>query len=269
MKRLAFTLTEIIVAIVVMGIIVGLTLPITRDKLDKVDYVSYYLGYKITEGISAEVMPTINSLIDSGASVSDYAARLREEIVKVFSIASSSSATSVSSVQSAATSKDFSSLTPHVTFANGAKLYIGSAISTIAQLSDSTDEKDRSGYVLYIDVDGKQHKTKLYSDVFPYYLTRSGKVIPAFDSSVVAGANNNEHLAFNIIADIFDASGNRTEKILAAGVSFREAACLSKLVTSSTYCGTFAATTSVNGVNCTLAEPDCRIKVKKPIRILN
>ena len=45
----------------------------------------------------------------------------------------------------------------------------------IAQLKDSVDEDDRVGFVVYVDIDGKRSKTRLYDDVFPFYLTKSGK----------------------------------------------------------------------------------------------
>ena len=46
MKKNAFTMAEIVVAIVVMAIIVAVVVPITKDKFEKVDYASYYLGYE-------------------------------------------------------------------------------------------------------------------------------------------------------------------------------------------------------------------------------
>ncbi len=59
MKKKAFTLAEIMVAIVIMSIVVAVVVPITKDKLQKVDYATYYLGYKTLQPITTEIMPEI------------------------------------------------------------------------------------------------------------------------------------------------------------------------------------------------------------------
>ncbi len=187
--------------------------------------------------------------------------------------------TSVASVQAAAASDtgNFSSLKPHVTLSNGVKIYIGSDYGEIDILNDSVDENDREGFVIYIDVDGNNNRCRLYEDVYPFYLVKSGKIIPAFKDGVKAGANSEESLAFNLHADKFDASGNRLSKLLTANTqgdddpkSFRAVACTAGYVTSTKYCGVDPKTITVDGINCHTSETaDCRIKVKSPIRILN
>ena len=56
MKRFAYTMAEIIIAIVVMAVIVAVTVPITKDKLKKVDYATYYLGYRVAQTIASEML---------------------------------------------------------------------------------------------------------------------------------------------------------------------------------------------------------------------
>ena len=182
-----------------------------------------------------------------------------------------------SSVQTAVTSKDFSSLIPHITFSNGLKMYMASDLEEISALSDSVDEADREGFVVYVDIDGTRSKSKLYDDVFPFYLTKSGKVIPGYDASIIAGANCEKSLAFDILYDDFS-SGDRKLKRLDGTTldntdtySFKNAACLSGYVKSLKYCGFDPAVgKEVNGINCnTNTQADCRIRVRKPIRIFN
>ena len=94
-------------------------------------------------------------------------------------------------------------MTPHIVLQNGLKIYIASDYGEIDQLNDSVDEADKTGFTIYIDVDGKRSKTRLYDDVFPFYLAKSGKVIPGYDSNIVAGANCEKNLAFDILYDKF------------------------------------------------------------------
>ena len=185
---------------------------------------------------------------------------------------------SVADVINASTSKDFSSVEPHVVFPSGIKLYLASDFAEIAQLDDSLDEDDRIGFTIYVDVDGNKSKSRLYDDVFPFYLTKSGKVIPGYDSSIVAGANCEKNLAFDVLYDVFDALGNRQLKSIrgysvdgADEFSFKNAACISGYVKSQKYCGIDpAAGVTVGDVNCfTSPKADCRLKVRKPLRIFN
>ena len=176
----------------------------------------------------------------------------------------------------AISTKDFSFINPNLTLPNGLKIYIASDFAEIEALNDSLDEDDRVGFVVYVDVDGSRSKSRLYDDVFPFYLTKSGKVIPGYDSSTVAGANCEKNLAFDILYDEFDSSGNRKLKRLdgvsiggADMYSFKNAACISGYVKSQKYCGiSFDGSLVINGVNCkTDDKADCRIQVRKPLKI--
>ena len=178
-------------------------------------------------------------------------------------------------VQEAAASKDFSSLTPHIILPNGLKVYIASDLAEIEQLNDSPISADKSGFVIYIDVDGSRSKTRLYDDVFPFYLTESGKLIPGYDSTITAGANCEKNLAFDIVYDKFSGSNRKVKKYEAGTVtgsdlnSFKNTACVSGYVRSLKYCGISPDMSIIyDGVNCkTDKKADCRLKVRKPLRI--
>ncbi len=181
-------------------------------------------------------------------------------------------------VQQAAANKDFSGLTPHMVLQNGLKIYIASDYGEISQLSDSLEESDRIGFTVYIDVDGNRSKSRLYDDVFPFYIVNSGKVIPGYDASIVAGANSEKNLAFDLLYDDFDASGNRKLKRLsgysvsgADEASFKNGACITGYVKSQKYCSMDPSTgVTVNGINCaTDKKVDCRMKVRKPLKVFN
>lgn len=214
---------------------------------------------------------------DTQEETTNYTTQFCDSMKNTHASPQNSCTEATSSVQTAVTSKDFSSLTPHITFSNGLKMYMASDLEEISALSDSVDEADREGFVVYVDVDGTRSKSKLYDDVFPFYLTKSGKVIPGYDASIIAGANCEKSLAFDILYDDFS-SGDRKLKRLDGTTldntdtySFKNAACLSGYVKSLKYCGFDPAVgKEVNGINCnTNTQADCRIRVRKPIRIFN
>ena len=240
------------------------------DNGNEDDYDSY--GGKYTSNNSVLCIGN-----GSGSSSIDYKTQFCDSMKNTHAGPQNSCTEATSSVQTAVTSKDFSSLTPHITFSNGLKMYMASNLEEISALSDSVDEADREGFVVYVDIDGTRSKSKLYDDVFPFYLTKSGKVIPGYDASIIAGANCEKSLAFDILYDDFS-SGDRKLKRLDGTTldntdtySFKNAACLSGYVKSLKYCGFDPAVgKEVNGINCnTNTQADCRIRVRKPIRIFN
>lgn len=57
------------------------------------------------------------------------------------------------------------------------------------------------GYIVYIDVDGSKGNSTLWDDVYPFYITMSGRVVPAFDSAANpdgAGADSVHHLQVSV-----------------------------------------------------------------------
>ncbi|MBQ8168822.1 hypothetical protein IJZ97_05335 [bacterium] len=169
--------------------------------------------------------------------------------------------TTVASVQSAATSRDFSTLAPHLTLTNGLRIYIGSDYAEIDDLNDSTNENDRVGFILYVDVNGKSGKSLLFEDIFPFYLVKSGKVIPAYNPAIATGPISDAYLGVNVIYDSFS-EDQRTVKLLLKDANFKKAACVTGYVTASTYCDG-----EVQYDICKDMAHDCRMIIKKPIKI--
>ncbi len=48
----AFTITELIVAMVVLALVVSVTIPIVRKKMEKVSYAQYWMGYNAAQNIA-------------------------------------------------------------------------------------------------------------------------------------------------------------------------------------------------------------------------
>ncbi len=179
---------------------------------------------------------------------------LCETIKDMYNIKNSKCDASVADVQTSAVSLDFSTLTPHITLTNGLKIYIGSDLVTLPDLSDAVEENDQSGFIIYIDVNGKAGKSKLYEDVFPFYLLKSGKVLAAYNPALAAGGNNVDNLNCRVLYD-----ENRTVKVLMRDATFQEAACATGMIQSELYCGE-----NVQYEICKDMAKDCRVRENKP-----
>lgn len=232
--------------------------------------------YTIGLGVSGRGGPMHNSVCMGEYQKTDY--NLCNDIKNSYSVSQSDCNASIDNVKTAVQSANFANLTPHITLISGSKIFLASnfkEMEEIAQLKDSVDEDDRVGFVVYVDIDGKRSKTRLYDDVFPFYLTKSGKVIPGYDSNIVAGANCEKNLAFDILYDKFSGENRMVKQYEIGSItgsdmnSFKNTACISGYVKSLIYCGVSPdMSITYDGVNCkTDTKADCRIRVRKPLRI--
>ena len=191
----------------------------------------------------------------------DKAPDLCTAVKQEFNIASANCDVSTDTVKTAATSGNFAGITPHLVFQNGLKMYIGLNYGDLTELSDAEDENDREGYLVYLDVNGDSGKGKLWEDVFPFYLLRSGKLLAGYREESPAGGNNAEHLSVNVIYDSYS-GGNREVKLLMSDTNFRNAACATGYIKSNKYC---------DGREqydlCKKDYHDCRMIIKEPLKI--
>ena len=183
----------------------------------------------------------------------------------------------------AADTTDFSDITADIVLRNGMKIFNASQDpATIPDLSltehtgakitkaDGTEiYTDEFGYVLYIDIDGGRNGgSVLWEDVFPFYVTLSGKVIPAYKTDAIAqfGGGSRYYLQTSLQVDSVDALG-ATQFWLdgAESISFRQAACMSGYVGAATqYCSRTPAVTE--SATCSEENNSCSIKKVSPIR---
>ncbi len=180
---------------------------------------------------------------------------------------------------------NFSGITPDIVLRNGMRVF--NASQNPANISEFTlangEHKnnfftkddgtkiylDEFGYTLYIDIDGGRNGgSVLWEDVFPFYVTLSGKVIPAYKTDAIAqfGGGSRYYLQTSLQVDSVDAQG-ATQFWLdgAKSISFRQAACMSGYVGAATqYCSRTPAVTE--SATCSEENNSCSIKKVSPIR---
>lgn len=123
------------------------------------------------------------------------------------------------------------------------------------------------GYTVYVDIDGAKGDSQLWSDVYPFYLTLSGKIIPAYDKANpgVSGGDSSRHLQVSVQYEDYS-SGNRHIKWLSKSVSFKEGACQSGYVGQDTkYCKNNEAVSMLDDCS-TEGNSMCSVKEIKPVK---
>lgn len=122
------------------------------------------------------------------------------------------------------------------------------------------------GYVVYVDIDGKKGTSTLWDDVFPFYITLSGQVVPAYttDDGSDFGGNNSSYLQTSVQYEKISAQGRRKIDWLSKSVSFKEGACKSGFLNSSTpYCSGIG---KLSQCNTTASGEKCSLKIVKPVK---
>lgn len=198
----------------------------------------------------------------TATAAANTAATFCNKIADVYNVNADNCSVATSKVTSAVSSGNFKDVTPHIILSNGLRIYLGSDITSISELTGAS-KNDRVGFKVYVDINGTSGKGKLYQDVFPFYLLVSGKTVPGYrdDKDNPAGANNKNHLSLNVVYDNYS-SNTREIKLLLRDTNFRSAACAIGYVTSSKYCDT-AKTYNV----CKKEYHDCRFIVNKPFKL--
>ena len=177
----------------------------------------------------------------------------------------------------ASNTTDFSDKKPDVTLRNGLRIYnMHNDATAIAMLAGNTQggvydgvpNTNAYGYTVYIDIDGVKGDSKLWSDVYPFYITLSGKVIPGYDATANpngAGGDSTSHMQVSVEYENYN-SGKRAITWLAKSVPFKEGACLAGYVGDATpYCKNNGAVTKAP--NCTTdSDSVCRVKQIKPVK---
>ena len=171
---------------------------------------------------------------------------------------------------------NFADKSPDITLRNGLRVYNmhtdARAISDLANNTqggsyDGVPNTNSYGYTVYVDIDGSRGDSQLWSDVYPFYITLSGKIIPAYDSAnpEQSGGDSVRHMQVSVENENYN-SGRRSIKWLAKSVPFKEGACIAGYVGDSTpYCKN--GTSYTQAVECTSnINSFCRVKQIQPVK---
>lgn len=187
---------------------------------------------------------------------------------------------SISGISSASSEGFFSDTKkPDIILRNGMRIYnLKSEPVTISELS-SENTKDSSytkpdgttelyipetGYTIYIDLDGYQGSSTLWEDVYPFYITMDGRVIPAYTTrdGVASGGNSKFHLQVSIY-DEYGPKNNRKAEWREIAIPFRQAVCsIDKVKNDTPYCS------GITKVECNKENCTSDIKAIKRVKFL-
>ena len=176
---------------------------------------------------------------------------------------------------------DFNGKKPDFIFRNGMLVYNASQDPkkldilagnskgvTYPASDDSAIDIDEFGYILYVDIDGaKNGDGVLWEDVYPFYVTLSGNVIPAYDENnpETVGGDSKLHLQTSVRDEYIDDTTGRHVEWLTKSKSFKESACLMNMVKEATpYCSRGVA--AAGNSNCSENKHDCRLKTVMPVK---
>ena len=178
---------------------------------------------------------------------------------------------------------DFSGITEDIILRNGMKIYnasqnpdsiadlVGNETGgTVTKTDGTTFDTNIAGYTLYVDIDGSSGESKLWEDVFPFYVTLSGKVIPAYKTDALGefGGDSRYYMQTSIQVDAVDSVG-ATQYWLLKSKSFKESACKAGYVGQNTlYCSRHDATNPAvtKDTICSQEQNSCSVKKVSPIR---
>lgn len=168
---------------------------------------------------------------------------------------------------------EFADLTPDLILRNGVRLYnVHQDPALIPQLrivgqDDETSEKDmnQQGCIVYADVDGSKGSSILWEDVYPFFITLSGRVVPAYDKEANpdgSGGDSENHMQVSVKNETYSDNGHRIIRWLSKSVSFKEGGCQAGYVNSSTqYCGGLFYNNE-----CSLTNSSCQLKIIRPLK---
>ncbi len=169
---------------------------------------------------------------------------------------------------------DFSSKTPDIVLRNGIRIYnLHQDPTNIAVLQNNentgsytgVDNTNTWGYTVYVDVDGANSGDSVkWEDVYPFYITLSGRVIPAYDSSNPGeyGGDSPYHLQVSIYNEKVNSSGSIDPSWIEKSITFKEGACKVGYISSTTpYCGGISKLAECSAVNSA-----CQLKAIRPVK---
>ena len=218
------------------------------------------------------------SCVQSSRTITLTGQKYCEYMVSLLNTKANAAECSGPSISSTLTS--FSGKIPDITLRNGMRLYnVRQNPQAIAELANNIEggkinlngtvvDTNKWGYTVYVDIDGEKGASEKWVDVYPFYVTLSGLVIPAYDKDHpgLYGGDSRNHLQVSIEDEVIQ-DGRRKTKWLAKSVSYKEGACGAGYIGADTpYCKNNGAVSLKS--ECSIDNSLCRLKYIKPIKFL-
>lgn len=135
-----------------------------------------------------------------------------------------------------------------------------------------------SGFTVYVDINGTQGDGTLWKDVFPFYITTTGRVFPAYPldaASAHVGGHNPAYLPTDVY--YYKSTASSRKRVVAySSVSYAEAVCRAGMVNPySPYCYNLGVTAGTNPCSTITDDDDdatqkykCFISVRRKNKLL-
>lgn len=263
----AFTLLEMMVIFIIMGIIAAAVAKIAKTRTDYTNQYMYYAAYTaIKDGMSEliaigclssdlEVCGTTKSLPLKG-HVADNTG-FCDRISDLYNTVGTVNCDTSTDIPPGTT--DFSSKTPNFVTTNNLRFYNMAADPIPMSYDPSSgagDEISLQTYVFYVDIDGPKRHSILNQDVVRFYVLQDDAKL-MFDPTSVGSTN----LAY-LSASVRYKDSSRVYHWLDRGVSLQRAMCISGSVPYINFCDNFGITRDTT--NCPASGSTCEVIINKP-----
>ena len=276
----AYTLAEVFIVMLIIAVVAAISIKISKTKLDSIVSLTYYSAFSTMRTVSEQMLKDFRNIDDYVAGTDNQDAvtlpRSADSFCKLFVSYVNTKMSDEKNDACKGTSVDdtteFNDATPDIILRNGMKIFnVTKGADDAIDVLDNNDEgikfkrgesevetdSNKAGYVVYVDLNGDKGNGELWDDVYKYYITLSGKVIPAY-SAEGDGGNDRFYLQVSVKEE-------NSEKWIEKSVSFKEAACSSGFINAATpYCTNSPAVSLA--ADCSGENNDCTLKYIMPVR---
>lgn len=320
-RQKAFTLAEIFMAMVILSVLVSVCMTFFVKRHDYEREYFYYTAYKNIVNVVDSALfndqylkisePRIENTVcgtsgdpkkcrafKAGMNATNGLCSIFKDYFNTSPIYNNSG-TEVAACANVTPDPTGTTAIPALRLTNGIDIYFENNSSV--DLSDLAEASllnpETTGYHIWVDINGRgEGEDKLHYDIFEFYITRSGKVVPVYGEveglrgydyvpKEMDGGGNNELMAFDVVYNPEPTTTNPIVNHLVVigddyrSVSFPLAACASGYIASSTpYCTGFKYDCNASGQNCqegvtkaavcTNDYADCKVRLVKKLKRL-
>ncbi len=232
MKTKAFTLAQLMLTFLIIGIIASITIKIVDVKKTYINKFLYYSAFTNFKLSVAELLADNRSLLTSTTTGAGFCGNL----INVFNTVGRADNTTCTYTATSG----FDSANPNFITTNGMRFYNFGGNPT-------------PPYTVYVDIDGKSRNGILNEDVMQFNIYEDGTVLPS-PSSI--GATSNEYLS----AAVRYPDTPHSYHLVAKSVPYFDAVCIAK----GEYTGATCPAEALLLYNSNCSNHDCLVVINKP-----